>query len=158
MDHERFKNMLADYLGDELSPEDRRSFEEHLARSDADRAEVESLRAVLNSLRQLPPPPMLYSGGPASAPQSVRPTHTRLVRYVVRPLSYAAILLIGIGVGWFAKPTSTTTPVQHEPTTTVVLGSHRTRAPSLFIRNVAALSSAFTQPTETRTPQGRRNG
>ena len=160
MDRNKFADMLADYLGDELTPGDRRAFEEHLAASAADQAEAESLQAALGSLRQLPPPPVATGSGPASPGEGHRPRPPAIVRYVYRPLAYAALLAIGIGIGWLAKPAgvSEAPGAGPQPPVEAIIRSprlHFDKVPSRFVRNALALSTAFTQPTEATAPSGR---
>ena len=160
MDRDKFAGMLADYLGDELSSADRRAFEAHLASSDADRAEVESLQAALDNLRQLPPPPA--SGASAHPlPQAAHPKQSRaVVRYLYRPLAYAAMLVIGVGIGWLAKPAGVAEVpgAGPQPPVEAIIGTprlHFDKVPSRFARNALALSMAFTQPTEATAPSSR---
>ena len=160
MDRNKFADMLADYLGDELTPEDRRAFEEHLAASDADRAEAESLQAALSSLRQLPPPPAAIAPGTASPGAGHRPRPPAVVRYVYRPLAYAAMLVIGVGIGWLAKPAGVAEVpgAGPQPPVEAIIGTprlHFDKVPSRFARNALALSMAFTQPTEATAPGAR---
>jgi anti-sigma factor RsiW len=56
MSCEDFESLLADALGDELSPEDRPRFEEHLANCPRCRREYESSREAVATLRDLPGP------------------------------------------------------------------------------------------------------
>lgn len=137
MDRDTFQDRLADYLGDELSREDRLAFEEYLASADTDRAEVESLQATLLSLGQLPPAPLLRSGLGGRAPSH------RAVRSLYRPLAYVAMLLIGVGIGWFAKPM----PEAQDNRQQVMYASSRTRThwPSSLVHNARNLSAAFTR-------------
>ena len=57
MDCDRFELMLAGALGDELSPDDRAAFDNHLEACTRCRSEYESLRGVTVSLRALSAPP-----------------------------------------------------------------------------------------------------
>lgn len=210
MDRKRFEDMLADYLGDELNPQDWRAFEEHLAQSDADRAEVEALQAALRCLRDLPPAPVVWhrlptgdslrelppaptsvagaaavatpdgprrdappkcdvpinrglAGGerPESGPPTGRLPQPSIVRYLYRPLAYAAVLLIGIGMGWLAKPVGTAAPpaggqASPGPAPAAVKELDGLRGPRLpdaktsgpVVRNAYAMMLAFSQPTE----------
>jgi anti-sigma factor RsiW len=156
MDRDKFEDMLADYLGNELSPNDRRTFEEHLAKSPADRAEVESLQRTLDDLRELPPPPSGYAPSP-------RPSTPRIIRCLYRPLAYAALLLIGIGIGWLAKPAPSTEQQMTEPTQPSKTpypqrGWPTESTPSRLVLNAKSFSTAFSQPTQSSTARGRPNG
>ena len=159
MDRNKFEDLLADYLGDELGPEDRRAFEEHLATSDTDRVEVESLLETLRCLRELPPP----AATPPSSPPIEWVGPPVIVRYLYRPLAYAAVLLIGIGIGWFARPEPRTEAPIVAPSSPakVTYASQRWplgKAPSRLVLNARALSTAFTQPTGARGPRSRPTG
>jgi len=56
MSCEEFESLLADALGDELSPEDRPRFEEHLASCTRCRREYETSREAVTNMRDLPGP------------------------------------------------------------------------------------------------------
>ncbi|MGD2109315.1 MAG: zf-HC2 domain-containing protein [Phycisphaerae bacterium] len=56
MNCEDFKGLLADALGNELQPQDRPAFDEHLATCDRCRCDYESSREALNAMRTLPGP------------------------------------------------------------------------------------------------------
>ena len=164
MDRKRFEDMLADYLGNELSPQDRRAFEEHLAHSAEDRAEVEALQAAVRCLSELPPPPVAAASPPEPSARARRLPRPRVVRYVLRPLAYAAVLLAGVGIGWFARPAQSTTQPGAEPPTARIVdepsGPHvpDTETPSRFVRNMYAMSVAFSRPTEQQPPSPRTGG
>lgn len=57
MNCDRFEFMLASALGDELTPDDRVAFDNHLATCTRCRGEYDSLRGVTASLRALSAPP-----------------------------------------------------------------------------------------------------
>jgi anti-sigma factor RsiW len=164
MDRKQFEDILADYLGNELSPRDRRAFEEHLAHSAEDRAEVEALQAAVRCLRELPPPPVAATGASEPGARARRLPQALVVRYLFRPLAYAAVLLAGVGIGWFARPAQRTTqPGAESPTATTVdqpSGPHvpDTKTPSRFVRNMYAMSVAFSRPTEQQVPSPRTGG
>ena len=88
MNADEVKGMLADYLGDELGPEDRRRFEEYL---DTDRefaAEVASLRCTLDDMRSLKVPGEdAFAAPPRAAERRSWP---------VPVLRYAAVILLGL--------------------------------------------------------------
>jgi anti-sigma factor RsiW len=95
MNADEIKAMLADYLGDELGPEDRRRFEEYL---DTDRefaAEVASLRCTLDDMRSLKVP-----GEDAFAPP---PRAAERRAWPVPVLRYAAVILLAFAAGFFAR-------------------------------------------------------
>lgn len=56
MNCEEFENLLADALGDELLPEDRSVFDEHLVSCQRCRLEYESSREAVAAMRTLPGP------------------------------------------------------------------------------------------------------
>lgn len=53
---ENFETLMADALGNELSPEDRPAFEAHLASCESCRREYESLSGTIATLQNLPGP------------------------------------------------------------------------------------------------------
>jgi anti-sigma factor RsiW len=141
--------MLADYLGDELGAGDRETFEAHLAVCENCRVEVEALQAALNALRELGPAPAV---APSPAAGHLPIVRLGLRRLVLRPLAYAATLLIGVGLGWMARP-SLEAQVPHrppmaEPRAALVPIEQQIRADSLppVVRNAIALSTAFSRP------------
>ena len=69
MNCEDFEMLMADALGDELSPDDRPAFEAHLATCESCRRDFDSLSGTITTLRGLP--------GPVKV--SVRREGTRLV-------------------------------------------------------------------------------
>lgn len=95
MNADEIKGMLADYLGDELSPQDRQRFEEYL---DADRefaAEVASLRCALDEMRSLNVP-----GEDAFA---VPPRAAARRSWSMVLLRYAAVILLAFTAGFLAR-------------------------------------------------------
>lgn len=73
-----------------------------------------------------------------------------------RALAYAAVLLIGTGIGWIARPAENAPPQIEEPPAVQpgLPGYDRapeSMPPSRFVRNALALSSA-----STREPANRR--
>lgn len=89
---------LADYLGGEAKPEDRRPLEEHLSACAACRREVESLGGTLKALGDLP----RVETGEAERRVSIlevrrRPTGWGALAW--RTLPYAACLAVGLWVG-----------------------------------------------------------
>jgi len=112
MNCEDFEMLMADALGEELSPDDRPTFEDHLSECERCRREYESARATVTTLRNLPgargvsvhregsrlvieDPSWASRGAPAAARQG-SPAH-RLAGNVFR---YAAGLLIAFIGGY----------------------------------------------------------
>lgn len=151
MNCDRIHQMLADYLGNELDTADCEAFEQHLAGCHNCRAEAESLQAAVRALRQLTPPP---SAATLQPPPAVGTPVLRLQRYLFRPLAYAATLLIGVGIGWSARPA----PPAHVPApelasrppaaTASIEEQVVTGKLSPFVRNAIALSTAFSRPAD----------
>ncbi|MCH7813088.1 MAG: zf-HC2 domain-containing protein [Planctomycetes bacterium] len=148
MNCDRAHALLTDYLGDEIDPADRKLFDEHLAACPACRTEAETLADALQSLRQLPPP--AAAAGLAASGDRQRPIYPSWARWY-RPLAYAAMLLIGIGIGWFVRPDPAPAPnLPTAPDRTMPAPASRAehRWPeNRFFRNAVALSSAFSRYT-----------
>ncbi len=155
MDRNEFEDRSAAYLGDELDPQARRAFEEHLAACAADRAEVEALQDVVRELRTLPPAPAETADGRRG--RRVRPAAQAPGRY--RPLAYAAVLLIGVGIGWFAGRSVPSSGRQDARRALVYTPSYdEWRQPSRLIRNARALSDAFTYVPRRSAADAAPNG
>ncbi len=99
---ESLRNLLPDYLGDELDPAEQDQVREHIASCEPCHAEVATLTATLASLRNLKVP-----AKPASAPVAGIPVGWPMALAVgarfSRLLAYAAMLMIGVGLGWIAR-------------------------------------------------------
>ena len=103
MNCEPFESMMADALGDELSPDDRTVFEAHLAGCDQCRHEYETRLQTIKSLRDLPGPQrvtiqrrgnrLVIQGLPESPPEVMRVRYRGVLRY-------AAGLLIAFTAGY----------------------------------------------------------
>ncbi|MCP4251630.1 MAG: hypothetical protein GY778_31720 [bacterium] len=146
MNCDRAQGLLPDYLGDEIDPADRQQFDEHLAACPACREEAESLGAALQTLRQLPPPAVAADvvADPGRR-QLIYPMRARWYR----PLAYAAMLVIGVGIGWFVRPNPAPAPdLRAVPSITTPAPAPRGERQwpeNRFFRNAVALSSAFTR-------------
>ncbi len=97
------ESMLADYLGDELGASNRARFEAHLTSCAHCSAEVKDLQRTQVALQGLP------GVSPANAAQRTSALEVRrragwTERIVFAGLRYAAILIIGAGLGWQLKP------------------------------------------------------
>lgn len=139
------QEMLADYLGDELDSSCRNAFDNHLAICLQCRREVESLQRTLRSLEQLAGPAERNSWD-ASLSRSKTPR-----RYVLRLLTYAATLVIGVGIGWFGSPklsgsNKVFVPFPHKTEHDIMSRNLERQLPDQFVRNAIALSAALSQP------------
>jgi len=155
MNCEEFEPLLADALGDELSPTDRVAFEEHVARCDACRGEYESARRTLSELRSLPAPRRVSTNDIAtvlvpgttlplrtrkSGTERSTPSHPAPHRSVIRVLRYAASLLIAFTAG-YALHAGLTLSANFPPSP---IASERARSGD-GVYNVHTLEAAFTR-------------
>jgi anti-sigma factor RsiW len=85
---------LANYLGDELSDKDRTRIVGHLRDCPRCRAEVDGLTATVDRLREVPSVP------------THAPVHHPAKQSWRQAFAYAAVLMIGLGIGWTIKPAS----------------------------------------------------
>ncbi len=92
MNCDEIQNALADYLGDELEASRRSALETHLESCDACRQEVSELKNTVQMLERLKAP----------SRDVLSPMSRRIG--ILQPLAYAAVLIIGIGIGWLARP------------------------------------------------------
>ena len=112
MNCQEFELLMADALGDELSPQDRPAFEAHLSGCDRCRREYESSRATVSAMRSVSDTERvrvwregsrLVIEGPSWATRGAPATDQR-VRLARRPVSnlfrYAAGLLIAFICGY----------------------------------------------------------
>jgi len=147
MDCEQIQEKLADYLGQEMEPAERMAFEEHLAGCRRCGDEVGALRDTIRSLRELAPLPQAVPAAPLLASGRGGPAPgTR--HYLRRSLAYAAVLLIGVGVGWSARPAAPSQPPPEAgtaPTAQPAPIRERIRSDA-FLRNALALSTALSRP------------
>ena len=88
MNSSEARELLADYLGDELSPDQRRGFEAQLAHDPELAAEVENLGGALAAL------------GSLELPAPVEPV-VRMPAHAF--LRYAAVVLLAFGAGYWAN-------------------------------------------------------
>lgn len=86
------QNLLADYLGRELDPPRLAAFESHLSGCGPCRVEVASLQETLSVMQRLEAPPQAMIAPPRHRAR------------FLQPLAYAAMLLFGVGLGWWLKP------------------------------------------------------
>ncbi len=99
MNCERISEHLADYIGCELDPQQRLAFDAHLQQCETCRAETQSLEETIATLHRLETPLAPTAG--------TSPPPLRLG--ALQPLAYAAVLFIGLGIGWWIKPSDATT-------------------------------------------------
>lgn len=92
MTNEQFNDLLADWLGDELSPDDRTAFERELAANPLRRAEAQRLREAQDLVRALARP----------QPQ-LRQPHPAMLRVVAAALRYAAVIALAFAGGYMAR-------------------------------------------------------
>ena len=112
MNCEHSDMLMADALGNELSPSDRSAFEDHLAECERCRHEYETARAAVETMRALPGPPRVIVRregdrlvieskrgadlGPGGVPRRLKPA-ARMVGVVFR---YAASVLVAFATGY----------------------------------------------------------
>lgn len=154
MNCRELQEWLADYLGDELDETQRQEAERHLASCPACRTEVESLRQTQSELDRLDTIP-LDAAVERTARLKVVRTRPALVRLVAATLRAAALLILGVFIGWYAAPgapsavpvdraqpeTVTRTPVRgtvHEKW--IEWGRDVSPGQSSFARNLAMLA------------------
>ena len=94
MNADEIKGMLAEYLGDELNPEDRRHFEEYLNTDREFAAEVASLRCT-RSLKV-----------PVDGPTTAAPAVAARRPWWGPALRYAAVILLAFTTGFLVRGSS----------------------------------------------------
>ena len=150
------KNLLADYLGDELDSAERTQFESHLSTCTPCRAEVAGLRQVQSALTDAPDI-SIEQADQRSRCLEIRRRPAWPMRTVFAGLRYAAMLAFGVGLGWQLKPAAdqpvagdrrTDIPPIHAVATTRVhpawieAAARMNAGRSSFTRSLAALSTA----------------
>ncbi len=144
MNCERVGEMMADYLGDELSADDRVLFDEHLSACDACSREIDELMETLDVLRH---------GADVPTLSVARRRHA--VGWL-QPFAYAAVLLVGLGIGWTIKPAPPSAPAESAPAERVdsprlhpgwiegaLAASDHSAPRRVFARNAVRLMRAF---------------
>ncbi len=159
MNCKNIKNLLADYLGDELESAQRIQFESHLSTCAPCRAEVAGLRQVQSELTDAPDI-SIELADQRSRCLEIRRRRAWPMRTVFAGLRYAAMLAFGLGLGWQLKPaaeqpyaedTHTNIPPDHIVATTAVhpawieAAAKSSAGQSSFARSLAALSTARTK-------------
>ncbi len=150
------KNLLADYLGDELESAERTQFESHLSTCASCRAEVAGLRQLQSELQDAPDI-SIELADQRSRCLEIRRRPAWPMRAVFAGLRYAAMLAFGLGLGWQLKPVAeplpgggsgTTIPPVRTVATTGVhpawieAAAKLNAGQSSFARSLAALSTA----------------
>lgn len=111
MTRDELKAMLADYLGDELSAEQRQQFEAALVSDSEFAAEVDGLKQTLQTIRSLDKPVVAMV------------KHDKAARPAIMPslLRYAAVLVFAFVGGYLARGPQTVQPqlVQQNNTSNV---------------------------------------
>lgn len=107
MNEKELEMLLADYLGNELDDAERRRFEEFLDANPQARAEVEALRRTLADVRCLEEETESRVAEWSGSRESCR------AGWFTTALRYAAVLAVGMGVGWLLKPAEVG-PGKHE--------------------------------------------
>lgn len=110
MNSDEARDLLADYLGDELDDTRKRRFEAHLTDDPELAAEVDAMRRTMSALRSLDMPMT-----PTVAPTASRSPISTLLRY-------AAIVVFAFGAGYLTHNV-TTGPVNDSAPTIVRPGS-----------------------------------
>lgn len=129
------QEQMADYLGDELDADARAAFGDHVATCEACREEIGALEETVSALEKLK-----VVNAPAFLP-------ARRVG-AQRWLAYAAVLLIGVGVGWLIKPGEVRNrrPGMHPAWVSAAMGSATGEpAKPSFARNLTTFARALAQ-------------
>ena len=152
-------HLLADYLGHELQAARRAQFDAHLASCARCSAEVQELAKVQTELADLP------EVSPTDAAWQtrrleIRPQAAWPRRWLLAGLRYAAMLALGVGIGWQLRPGAEPPALRSEGDGPAVVqylaidevhpawieaavaANRRYSGRSSFVRSLAALSSA----------------
>ncbi|MEE9293624.1 MAG: zf-HC2 domain-containing protein [Phycisphaerae bacterium] len=135
MNCQQIQEQIADYLDGELDPLRAKAFDAHLQGCKTCRQEVQSLSETLNVLKTLEVPPL-------TTPLS---SGRRGGRYQL--LAYAAVLLMGLGLGWSIKPPPMPGHSPVVPSAPVELYHHPPGVHRAWVN--AALASSVDQPDVT---------
>ena len=155
MNCNNIKNLLADYLGDELESTQRVEFELHVSTCASCRVEVTGLQQVQSALTDAPDI-SIEQADQHSRCLEIRRRRAWPMRTMFAGLRYAAMLALGVGLGWQLKPAAEqpiaadprmdTLPVQTVATTGVhpawiEAAAKMNAGQSSFARSLAALST-----------------
>ncbi len=156
MNCNNIKDLLADYLGDELESAERMQFESHLSTCASCQAEVAGLVHVQSALTDAPDI-SIELADERSRCLEIRRRRAWPMRTVFAGLRYAAMLAFGVGLGWqlnpdaeqpvVLNPRTDIQPIQTVATTGVhpawIEAATKSGAgQSSFARSLAALSTA----------------
>ncbi len=159
MNCKNIKDLLADYLGDELESAERVQFESHLSTCAPCRAEVAGLQQVQSELTDAPDI-SIELADQRSRCLEIRRRRAWPMRTALAGLRYAAMLAFGLGLGWQLKPAADqpvagdpgtgAPPIQAVATTAVhpawiEAAAKMNAGQSSFARSLAALSTARTK-------------
>lgn len=103
MNCNEFETLMADALGNELAPQDRPSFEAHLAECAECRGRYESFTKVVRSMRELPGPKRVVlrrDAGRLILEEAAAPAQPRRPVRLAGIVRYAASLLIAFTAGY----------------------------------------------------------
>jgi len=103
------KDLLADYLGDELKSVEQTQFQSHLSTCASCRTEVAGLRQVQSELTDAPDI-SIELADQRSRCLEIRRRRAWPMRTVFVGLRYAAMLAFGLGLGWQLKPAAAPLP------------------------------------------------
>ena len=99
MDCNDIENLLADYLGRELDETQRRSFDQHLASCGRCQEHVAQLEQTVSVLQQLDTVSKVDAARHTGDLTVVR-RHPAMLRIAVAVMKAAALIALGVGVGW----------------------------------------------------------
>ena len=155
MNCDDIKNLLADYLGNELESAERVQFESHVSTCTLCRAEVDGLRQVQSALSDAPDI-SIELADERSRSLEIRRRPAWPTRTVFAGMRYAAMLAFGVGLGWQLKPAAEE-PLAGDPGTDAPIkivanddvhpawieaGAKSSAGQSSFARSLAALSTS----------------
>ena len=160
MNSDEARDLLADYLGGELSESQRRQFEAYLAGDPGLAAKVEGLRRALAAMRSLDEPAAAAKGHDtrASAPADNHAAWRH--KWTSALMRYAAIIVLAFGAGYLTNNVTTgpnesglpaiVRPVQNEAPrdweTRVAVAYAKQPGRSGLARSLVALTHATREP------------
>ena len=143
-------NLMADYLGGEMSEATLGAFREHLLACETCREQAQGLEETVLSLRELD---TVSSEAASDRTRSLIVIRRRpvVLRIVATTLKAAAMIALGVGIGWRLSAPMPTEPAQPLPSGNVVATAgihpkwverarHAGIGGSSFVRNLAAVA------------------